>query len=296
MGEDWPPEPWRCPHCRLLIGAGRARSEPSDEPGARGSAAGVFAHQAKRSGRRGRRVRDDVCSAIRRVAEATGARPERLLMVDYQQEAADDASLPPLSDVFAAYGSWKRARRAAAALEPDAGLGSASHAEGRVPAAMEVLLVLVPFVVAGIAVIFIAFSGGPAAAREAYLTRGGRASQDRDPAALRGARRSRARRGDRVARRGRGRRRQAPHRGAQRRRRRRASGSSARPAGAATTSTPSRPRESPGPTSTTLGVDRQRVLNAIERGGTGDGRMPAGLLQGEEARAVAAYVAKVAGQ
>ena len=39
---------------------------------------------------------------------------------------------------------------------------------------MEVLLVLVPFVLAGIAVIFIAFSGGPSAAREAYLTRGGR--------------------------------------------------------------------------------------------------------------------------
>ena len=31
-------------------------------------------------------------------------------MVDYQQRASDDDSLPPLSDVFAAYGSWKRAR------------------------------------------------------------------------------------------------------------------------------------------------------------------------------------------
>ena len=35
-------------------------------------------------------------------------------MVDYQQLASDDESLPALSDVFAAYGSWKRARRAAA--------------------------------------------------------------------------------------------------------------------------------------------------------------------------------------
>ena len=83
-------------------------------------------------------------------------------------------SLPPLSDVFAAYGSWKRARRAAAGSDlTRAPLGIARG--GRVPAAMEVLLVLVPFVVAGLAVIFIAFSGGPAAAREAYLTRGGRA-------------------------------------------------------------------------------------------------------------------------
>ena len=40
---------------------------------------------------------------------------------------------------------------------------------------MEVLLVLVPFVVAGLAVIFIAFSGGPAAAREAYLPAAGAA-------------------------------------------------------------------------------------------------------------------------
>jgi hypothetical protein len=113
-GEDWPPEPQRCPHCRLLVGAGRARSTPSDEPGARGSAAGVFAHQAKRSGADATVSEKDVCNAIRRVAELTGARPERLLMVDYQQEAADDVSLPPLSDVFAAFGSWKRARRAAA--------------------------------------------------------------------------------------------------------------------------------------------------------------------------------------
>ena len=39
---------------------------------------------------------------------------------------------------------------------------------------MEVLLVIVPFLVLGLIVIFIAFSGGPGAAREAYLTRGGR--------------------------------------------------------------------------------------------------------------------------
>jgi hypothetical protein len=48
------------------------------------------------------------------VAKELGARPERLLMVDYQQRASDDDSLPALSEVFAAYGSWKRARRAAA--------------------------------------------------------------------------------------------------------------------------------------------------------------------------------------
>ena len=111
---DWPEEPLRCPHCRLLVGIGRARPTPSAEPGARGSAAGVFAHEAKRSGAGGDASKDEVCQAIRDVAEEVGSRPERLLMVDYQQLASDDDKLPTLSDVFAAYGSWKRARRAAA--------------------------------------------------------------------------------------------------------------------------------------------------------------------------------------
>jgi hypothetical protein len=113
-GAKWPPTPFRCPHCRLLVGAGRARPTAAAEPGARGSAAGVFAHEAKRSGGEQNSSREDVCKAIRIVAERLGARPERLLMVDYQQTACDDSSLPALADVFAAFGSWKRARRAAA--------------------------------------------------------------------------------------------------------------------------------------------------------------------------------------
>ena len=43
-------------------------------------------------------------------------------------------------------------------------------------------------------------------------------------------------------------------------------------------------------------VSEQRVLNAIENGGTGQGRMPAGLLAGEDAKAVALYVSRVAGR
>ena len=113
-GDEWPKEPLRCPHCRLLVGIGRARPTPSAEPGARGSAAGVFAHEAKRAGGNGEGSQDDVRRAIRKVAEDVGQRPERLLMVDYQQRASDDEELPSLSEVFSAYGSWKRARRAAA--------------------------------------------------------------------------------------------------------------------------------------------------------------------------------------
>ena len=74
----------------------------------------MFAHEAKRNGGDGDASKADVRKAIRDVAEDSGQRPERLLMVDYQQRAADDEQLPSLSDVFAAYGSWKRARRAAA--------------------------------------------------------------------------------------------------------------------------------------------------------------------------------------
>jgi hypothetical protein len=114
VGEAWPQAPRRCPHCRLLVGTGRARPTPSAEPGARGSAAGVFAHEAKRAGVVADTSKEDVRRAIRRVAEEAGQRPERLLMVDYQQRASGDGTLPGLSAVFAAYGSWKRARRAAA--------------------------------------------------------------------------------------------------------------------------------------------------------------------------------------
>jgi hypothetical protein len=114
VGKQWPREPMRCPHCRLLVGTGRARPTSAAEPGARGSAAGVFAHEAKRASGGPSASKDEVCQAIREVAEEVGSRPERLLMVDYQQHASDDDKLPTLSDVFAAYGSWKRARRAAA--------------------------------------------------------------------------------------------------------------------------------------------------------------------------------------
>jgi hypothetical protein len=98
-----------------MFGPGRARETADAQPGARGTAAGVFAQQA-RDGRDDETdiSPDKVRTAIRTVAERTGSRPERLLMVDYQQRAAKDNSLPSLSEVFAAFGSWKRARRESA--------------------------------------------------------------------------------------------------------------------------------------------------------------------------------------
>jgi hypothetical protein len=113
VGKDWPPRPTRCPHCRLLIGQGRSKPTADASPGARGTAAGIFAHRARRDDN-DPATPEAVCEAIRTVARELGSRPERLLMVDYQQHASSDPSLPELGDVFAAFGSWKRARREAA--------------------------------------------------------------------------------------------------------------------------------------------------------------------------------------
>ena len=114
--KPWPPAPVRCPHCRLLIGAGRSQSEPSGEPGAKGTAAGIFSRRAKRDDGEVGAAPERVLEAICDVAREMGERPERLLMVDYQQLAAADGRIPPLRDVFAAFGSWKAARRRAAEM------------------------------------------------------------------------------------------------------------------------------------------------------------------------------------
>ena len=161
---------------------------------------------------------------------------------------------------------------------------------------MEVLLVILPFVVAGVVVIFIAFSGGPSAAREAYLSRGGRMFSVTMvllylglgiavPAAVIASR-----------------------------------GEAEGGVWSLRTEQASKGHETgkelfistckschnldavqaegvTGPDLDELGgLDKQRVLNAIKNGGTGQDRMPANLLQGTDAQEVAAYVARVAGQ
>jgi len=161
---------------------------------------------------------------------------------------------------------------------------------------MEVLLVIVPFVALGIGVMFIAFSGGPGAAREAYLTRGGRSFTAAIvvlylalgfvvPAAVLASR-----------------------------------GQALGGVGPLRTEGVSTSQEDgkelfiqtckschtlaavqahgvTGPNLDDLApLDKQRVLNAIRRGGTGQGRMPSGLLEGRDAEQVATYVSRVAGQ
>ena len=161
---------------------------------------------------------------------------------------------------------------------------------------MEVFFILGPFVVLGVLVVVMAFSGGPSAARDAYLTRGGRAFTFvivllylglgvAVPAAVIASR-----------------------------------GESEGGVGALRTEQASKADEQgkelfiasckschnldavqaqgvTGPDLDELGgLDPERVMNAIKNGGTGQGRMPANILQAEDAEKVARYVSHVAGQ
>lgn len=161
---------------------------------------------------------------------------------------------------------------------------------------MEVLLVIVPFVVVGLAVSFIAFSGGPSAAREVYLTRGGRfftfaivllylalgvvvpaaviAARDEAKGGVGGLRTAeltpKEEKGKQLF---------------------------IENCKSCHTLAAVQAHGVTGPNLDELGgLDRQRVLNAIKKGGSGSGRMPPGLLEGEDADAVATYVANVAGR
>jgi cytochrome c553 len=161
---------------------------------------------------------------------------------------------------------------------------------------MEFVFVLAPFVLAGIIVIFIAFWGGASAAREAYLTRGGRtftvvilllyvALGVVVPAAVIASR-------------------PEAEGGTGSLRTKEISGQLedgkmlfVQTCKSCHTLEAVNAHGVTGPNLDDLApLDKQRVLNAIKRGGTGTGRMPPGLLAGQDAQAVAAYVSAVAGR
>jgi cytochrome c553 len=161
---------------------------------------------------------------------------------------------------------------------------------------MAFLIVIAPFVVLGLVVIFIAFWGGPSAAREAYLTRGGRvftismivlylALGVAVPAVVI-ASRGEAEGGT----------------GSLRSKELTAKEELGKQLFIQTckschTLAAVQAHGVTGPNLDELGgLDKQRVLHAIEIGGTGDGRMPPQLLEGPDADAVATYVADVAGR
>ena len=160
---------------------------------------------------------------------------------------------------------------------------------------MEIVIFFIPWVLIGIGILFVSFSGGPGAARAAYLTRGSRTFRLVIPLLYLGA-------------------------------------GIAVPAAViasrdeSTGATPQLASESPseelergkdlfrqtcaschdldalnargvtGPDLDEIGqMTVQRVRCAIENGGTGQNRMPADLLQGGNALAVSRYVTEVAG-
>jgi cytochrome c553 len=161
---------------------------------------------------------------------------------------------------------------------------------------VEVVGVLTPFVLIGIAVLFVAFSGGPGAAREAYLTRGGRAFRVAIPLiylafgvgvpALVIAGREEATGGTNKL--------ERKHPSAKVEEGKdlfRETCASCHSLAAVNA------RGVTGPNLDKIGtVTKQRVLSAIRIGGTGQGRMPSGLLEGKDADDVATFVSAVAGK
>jgi mono/diheme cytochrome c family protein len=160
---------------------------------------------------------------------------------------------------------------------------------------LEVALFLVPWVLLGAAVLFIGFSGGPGEARQAYLTRGRRFFRIAMPLIYVGlgiavpalviAGREQATGATTELR--------AQHVGDLSRGKQlfRQSCATCHDLDAVNA------RGVTGPDLDEIGeMTVERVQGAIENGGTGQDLMPANLLEGEAARDVAAYVAKVAGE
>jgi mono/diheme cytochrome c family protein len=167
---------------------------------------------------------------------------------------------------------------------------------------MFVWIFLIPWILVGIGVLFVAFSGGPGRARQAYLTRGNRAFQISIlaiylgigvavPAIILSARSDAEGATSQL---------QAKHASAQIQ-----TGKTLFRATCASCHTLAavNARGVTGPDLDRIGLNTasmkaaiQRVENAIRIGGTGQDRMPAGLLQGENAVDVATFVSAVAGR
>jgi cytochrome c551 len=167
---------------------------------------------------------------------------------------------------------------------------------------MKVLVFLVPWVLVGIGVLFVGFSGGPGRARQAYLTRASRSFQVAIlviylgvgvavPALILTSRTDAQGATAQL---------QTKHASAQLERGKtlfRATCASCHTLAAVNA------RGVTGPDLDRLGLNTAsqkaaitRVENAIRVGGTGQDRMPAGLLQGQNAVDVATFVATVAGR
>jgi mono/diheme cytochrome c family protein len=160
---------------------------------------------------------------------------------------------------------------------------------------MEAVAFLLSFLLLGVAVLFVAFWGGPGGAREAYLTRGSRLFQVSMvaiyiafglvvPALVLANKEEEAG--------GVGALRSAHMTASEERGKALFNQTCASCHSLAAVNA----RGVTGPSLDQIGeVTPERIVNAIKNGGTGQGLMPAGLLEGQEAQDVANYVSKVAG-
>jgi hypothetical protein len=105
-----PATPVRCPHCRLLVGAGRGRRTP--DRGQPGAAAGLIANEARRasSGRDSDVDRARAAAALVYVASRLGVSPDRLTLTVYREQLDRETALPNVSQIVQAFGSWKGAQ------------------------------------------------------------------------------------------------------------------------------------------------------------------------------------------
>jgi mono/diheme cytochrome c family protein len=158
------------------------------------------------------------------------------------------------------------------------------------------LAVILPFLLIGIAVLFVAFSGGPSKAREAYLTRGGTAFRIAVPViyvvggllvpGLVLANRGAAAGGTDVL-------------ASESLTKNETEGKSlfAERCKSCHNLDAADARGVTGPDLDEVGkMSPKRVLTAIKIGGTGEKRMPSGIYTGQDAEDVALYVTKVAGK
>ncbi len=161
---------------------------------------------------------------------------------------------------------------------------------------MEVLAIVLPFVLLGAAVLYVAFSGGPSEARQAYLAQGNRAFRLAIPVvyviggvlvpALIVVNRGAAAGGTDTL-------------SSESLSKDEEEGKSlfSDRCGSCHNLDATNSRGVTGPDLDEVGqLTPKRVVAAIERGGTGQKRMPAGIFTGKDAEDVALYVSKVAGR
>jgi cytochrome c553 len=166
-------------------------------------------------------------------------------------------------------------------------------------ARMEIVGFLAPWVLIGLGVIFVSFSGGPGAAREAYLTRGSRmfgiiivvlfvGFGVAIPAVVIASRGTREGNNSVL---------QTEKLRDQTQQIRYGRQLFIESCAACHNLDAVNARGVTGPDLDTIGtVTKARVLSAIKIGGTGQNRMPSNLLQGTNAQAVATFVSSVAGK